>query len=62
MKTLKATTLYAFLCLFLVTNIAFATDDDEEEPGTGAETEQTTTENECGFFCSIGEFFEGLFD
>ncbi len=61
MKKFKTTTLSLFLCLFLASNIAFATDDDDDEPGTGAETEQTT-EDECGFFCSIGEFFEGLFD
>ena len=55
---LKTTVYYAFLCLFLVSNVAFATDDDEEEDSpstTGATTE------ECGFFCSIGEFFEDLF-
>ncbi|WP_299679083.1 hypothetical protein [uncultured Dokdonia sp.] len=57
MKKLKATTLYAFLCLFLVTNIAFATDDDDEEPESGA---GIGIEEECGFFCSIGEFFEDL--
>ena len=57
MKKLKTTTLYAFLCLFLVTNIAFATDEDDDEPGTG--TSDTT--EECGFFCSVGEFFEDLF-
>ncbi len=61
MKKIKATTLSLFLCLFLVTDISFATDEDDDEPGTGAETEQTTTEDECGFFCSVGEFFEGLF-
>lgn len=62
MKKMKTTTLYLFLGLFLASNIAFATDEDDDEPGTGAETEQTTTEEECGFFCSVGEFFEGLFD
>lgn len=61
MKKIKATTLSLFLCLFLISSISFATDEDDDEPGTGAEIEQTTTEDECGFFCSVGEFFEGLF-
>ena len=51
MKKLKTTTLYAFLCLFLVSNFAFATDEDDDEPGTGS---AATVEEECGFFCSIG--------
>ena len=60
MKKMKATTLSLFLCLFLVSSISFATDEDDDEPGTGAETDQTT-EDECGFFCSVGEFLEELF-
>ena len=61
MKKMKAITLPLFLCLFLVSSISFATDEEDVEPATGNETEQTTTEDECGFFCSVGEFFEGLF-
>lgn len=59
MKKLKTTTLYVFLCLFLATHFAFATDDDDEEPGSGIGI--GTPEEECGFFCSIGEFFDDLF-
>ena len=58
MKKLKTTTLYAFLCLFLVSNFVFATEDDDEEPESGV---GIGSEEECGFFCSIGEFFEDLF-
>jgi hypothetical protein len=59
MKTLKIKTAILYICLFLITSISFATDDEEDE-GTTPGTE-TVAEEECGFFCTIGEFFEDLF-
>ena len=35
--------------------------DDEEDDGATDPTEETVS-NECGFFCTIGEFIDGLFD
>ncbi len=60
MKTLKIKTTILYICLFLATSISFATGDEEDEPikpGT-----ETITEEECGFFCSVGEFFDDLFN
>ncbi len=57
MKKLKATTIYLFLCLFLAANISFATTDtDNRKPPNN-----DAIESDCGFFCTIGEFFEDLF-
>lgn len=56
----KTKTVFLYVCLFLATSVAFATDDDDEEPDNGSSTGQTT-EDDCGFFCSIGEFFDDLF-
>ncbi len=59
---MKTTTLSVFLCLFLASNIAFATDEENgTDPVGGIVADQTDTEEECGFFCFIGEFFENLF-
>ncbi len=58
MKKIKITTLYLFLGLFLVTSTAFATDDDDDRP---AKPGTEIVQDDCGFFCSIGEFFEDLF-
>lgn len=60
MKKIKTTTRIVFLSLFLISSAAFATDDEEDDGGTDP-TEETITEDECGFFCSIGEFFTDLF-
>ncbi len=75
MKKIKTITLFMALCL--VTSISLATDPDEDPTGSSGTTSITTTEDgeedgtdpnggtitetECGFFCTIGEFFEGLF-
>ncbi len=61
MKKHKAIILSMFLFLCMTSNPLFAiqTDADEavkERPGNDAEEEE-----ECGFFCTIGEFFEDLF-
>lgn len=62
MKKLKATTIYLFLVLFLATHGSFATGDtDNRKPKNDVDTEETTSEDACGFFCSVGEFLEGLF-
>lgn len=72
MKKVKAITRIVFLSLFLISSTAFATDPDEDptgSSGTGTSTEEISSdtsppieeEEECGFFCSIGEFFEDLF-
>lgn len=59
MKKIKTITRIAFLSLFLISSAAFATDDEEED--TGTDPTEETIPDECGFFCSIGEFFEDLF-
>ncbi len=53
---IKATLLY--VSLLLVSSMAFATGDEEDRPiKPGTET----VDEECGFFCTIGEFFEDIF-
>ncbi len=60
MKSIKTKTVFLYVCLFLVTSISFATGDEEDKPikpGT-----ETIAEDNCSFFCSIGAFFEDLFN
>lgn len=62
MEKLKRTTLLTLLSLLLVSSISFATGDEEDEPiKPGSQSGQTSTDEECGFFCTIGEFFEDIF-
>ncbi|WP_299679077.1 hypothetical protein [uncultured Dokdonia sp.] len=58
MHTLNIKTIVLYVCLFLSSTLLFATDDDDDRP---AKPGTEIVEDDCGFFCSIVEFFEDLF-